>query len=226
MSAFEPASDLAVSAAPVRVRPRKDKVRSVWISFTGRIVAQLVGALATVWLGLQFVQQGRWPSDAAALQAAAVRPSATGDKPSIAVLPFENLSGSESQAYLADGVTDALIIELSRSCEVRVVSRTSAAAYKGTHASVARIASDLGVGYVVEGALTRSGDRVRVTTQLIDAKTDAHVWARTHDAQLTDAIALQDSVARHTAAQVLASVASPAQADTRMGVDCTTPSRS
>lgn len=215
-----PAFDPVLDSASGKVRRRKDKIRSAWIAFTGRIVAQVVGAGATVWLGLHVVQHGRLQT------APAVKPVASTDRPSLVVLPFENLSGDEGQAYLAEAVTDALIARLAESCSLRVVSRTTAASYANGRTPIAEIASDLGVNFVVEGAVVRTGDRVRVTTQLIDARSDAHVWTKTHDARLTDPIDLQDSVARAAAPDVLSVVSPPAQARRSTGSECANPSRS
>lgn len=220
-----PALEPIVLPPPVKLRRRKDKVRAAWIGFTGRILAQLVGACATVWLGLHFVQHGRLQTPPPA-PAPVNRPLVADDRPSVVVLPFANVSGDESQAYLAEAVTDALITELTRSCGVRVVSKTTAVSYADGHAPMATLAADLGITYVVEGAVVRSGNHVRVTTQVIDARADAHVWGRTHDERVTDPIALQDRVARVAAPEVLDVVSPRTQADGRAGDDCATPRRS
>jgi len=115
---------------------------------------------------------------------------------SLAVLPLENLSGDPEQEYFADGMTEALITELSRIKALRVISRTSAMRYKNTDKSLHEIASELDVDAVVEGSVLRVGDRVRVATQLIDASTDRNLWAESYDRELRDVLALHSEVAR------------------------------
>jgi TolB-like protein len=118
------------------------------------------------------------------------------------VLPLENLSGDASQDYFSDGMTDELITELGQISELRVISRTSTMIYKGAHASLPQIARDLNVEAVVEGAVLRSGNRVRITAQLIQAATDKHLWARSYDGEIGDTLALQKQVARSIAAEI------------------------
>jgi TolB-like protein/DNA-binding winged helix-turn-helix (wHTH) protein/predicted negative regulator of RcsB-dependent stress response len=121
---------------------------------------------------------------------------------SLAVLPLENLSGDASQDYFSDGMTDALITELGQIGELRVISRTSVMIYKGAHRSLPAIARDLSVDAVVEGAVLRSGDRVRITAQLILAADDKHLWAQSYNGDLRDTLALQKQVAREIAAEI------------------------
>ena len=121
---------------------------------------------------------------------------------SLAVLPLENLSGDPSQEYFADGMTEALITDLGEIGTVRVISRTSAMQYKGTHKTLPQIARELNVDAVLEGAVLRSGSRVRVTTQLVEASTDSHIWAQSYERDLGDVLALQDDLARAVAAEV------------------------
>jgi TolB-like protein/DNA-binding winged helix-turn-helix (wHTH) protein/Flp pilus assembly protein TadD len=121
---------------------------------------------------------------------------------SLAVLPLENLSGDPSQDYFSDGMTDELITELGQISELRVISRTSAMAYKGSHESLPRIARDLNVDAVLEGAVLRSGNRVRITAQLILAATDKHLWAKSYEGDLRDTLMLQKDVARSIAGEI------------------------
>jgi serine/threonine protein kinase/tetratricopeptide (TPR) repeat protein len=121
---------------------------------------------------------------------------------SLVVLPLENLSGDPSQDYFADGMTDALISDLSQISSLRVISRTSAMQYKGVRKPLPKIASELNVEGVVEGTVARSGDRVRVTAQLIQAQTDQHVWAKIYERDSRDVLALQDEVARSIANEI------------------------
>ncbi len=123
---------------------------------------------------------------------------------SLAVLPLENLSGDSSQEYFADGMTDALITDLAQISSLRVISRTSMMRYKGTRKPMAEIARELGVEGIVEGTVFRSGNRVRITSQLIYAPLDQHLWARNYERDLSDIVALQGEVARSIAGDVRA----------------------
>jgi eukaryotic-like serine/threonine-protein kinase len=121
---------------------------------------------------------------------------------SIAVLPLENLSRDPEQEYFADGMTDALITDLSKIGALRVISRTSAMHFKGTKKTLPEIARELNVDSLVEGSVMRSGDRVRITAQLIQARTDQHLWAETYERDLGDVLRLQSEVAQDIARQV------------------------
>jgi TolB-like protein/DNA-binding winged helix-turn-helix (wHTH) protein/Tfp pilus assembly protein PilF len=114
---------------------------------------------------------------------------------SLVVLPFENLSADKDQAYFADGMTDELIAHLAKIRSLRVISRTSSMEYKGTHKTLSQIARDLNVDSVVEGTVLRSGDRVRITAELVQVATDRHLWAETYESQLGDILTLQSHVA-------------------------------
>ena len=121
---------------------------------------------------------------------------------SIAVLPLANLSGDPSQEYFADGITDALITGLSRISSLRVISRTSAMRYKRSAKPLPEIARDLNVDAVIEGAVIRSGSRVRVTAQLIEAKSDRHLWAGEYDYELRDVLTLQSDASQAIANEI------------------------
>jgi len=114
---------------------------------------------------------------------------------SIVVLPLENLSADKDQAYFADGMTDELIANLAKIRSLRVISRTSAMGYKGTHKTLSEIARDLNVDAVVEGTVLRSGDRVRITAELVQVATDRHLWADTYESPFGDVLSLQSRVA-------------------------------
>ncbi len=116
------------------------------------------------------------------------------DKPSIAVLPFDNLSGDAGQDHVADGLTEDIITTLSQVSSLFVISRNSTFAYKGKPVKVQRVAEDLGVRYVLEGSVQTSGDKVRITAQLIDALTGNHLWAERYDRDYKDIFALQDEI--------------------------------
>ena len=129
---------------------------------------------------------------------------------SLAVLPLNNLSGDPTQDYFADGMTDELITELAHVPNLRVVSRTSVMLDKNAKKSLPDIARELGVDAIVEGSTVRSGDRVRITAQLIDARSDRHLWAQSFEGPATDVLGLQDSVAQQIAQQArLALLPSP-----------------
>jgi len=121
---------------------------------------------------------------------------------SLAVLPLENLSKDPEQEYFVDGMTDELITDLAKVGQLQVISHTSVERYKGTKLPLPEIARELGVDAVVEGRVMRSGDRVRITAQLIDARTDRHLWAESYDRHLIDVLSLQDEVARDIATKI------------------------
>ena len=118
------------------------------------------------------------------------------DKPSIAVLPFTNMSGEPEQEYFTDGITEDIITELSRFRSLFVIARNSTFTYKGKAVDVRTISKELGVRYVVEGSIRRSANRIRVTAQLIDAPTGNHIWAEKYDRVLEDVFAVQEEVTR------------------------------
>jgi TolB-like protein/DNA-binding winged helix-turn-helix (wHTH) protein/Tfp pilus assembly protein PilF len=121
---------------------------------------------------------------------------------SLAVLPLESLSSDASQDYFADGMTDELISDLGQISALRVISRTSVMAYKHARKSLPEIARELNVDAVVEGTVIRSGDRVRITAQLIEASTDKHLWSQSYEGELRDTLALQNKVAGAIADQI------------------------
>jgi adenylate cyclase len=128
------------------------------------------------------------------------------DKPSIAVLPFANLSSHPEQEYLVDGIVDDIITELSRFSELFVIARNSSFQYKGKATDVRQVGKELGVRYVLEGSVRRAGDRIRISAQLIDAATGAHRWAERYDRTLEDVFAVQDEVVRTIVAILAAHV--------------------
>lgn len=120
----------------------------------------------------------------------------------LAVIPLENLSGDPEQEYFADGMTDALITDLAKMSSVRVTSRTSVTRYKATRKSIKEIGRELNVDALVEGTVTRSGSRVRITAQLIQVSTDMHLWAEIYERDLSEILALQNEVATDIARRV------------------------
>ena len=127
----------------------------------------------------------------------------------IAVLPLENLSGDPSQEYFADGMTEALIGDLARMRELRVISRTSIMRYKGVRRAIPEIAAELNVETILEGSVLRSGDRLRVSVQLIDARSDSHLWAERYDRAMEDVLSLQSEVASAVAGEIRAALLVP-----------------
>ncbi|MBL8894932.1 MAG: adenylate class-3/4/guanylyl cyclase [Rhizobiales bacterium] len=120
----------------------------------------------------------------------------TADKPSIAVLPFQNMSGDPEQAYFADGITEDIITELSRFRTLWVISRSSSFTYKGRSVKIADVARDLRASHVLEGSVRRTASRLRITAQLIDAKTGSHIWAERYDRAAEELFAVQDELIR------------------------------
>ena len=129
-----------------------------------------------------------------------IRPPVTNG---IAVLPFENLSADPQNAFLADGMQDEILNDLAKIADLKVISRTSVMGYKsGTKRNLRKIANELGVAHVVEGSVQRAGNRVRVSAQLIDAKTDTHLWAERYDRPLDDVFGVESDIAKAIATQL------------------------
>jgi TolB-like protein/DNA-binding winged helix-turn-helix (wHTH) protein/Tfp pilus assembly protein PilF len=170
------------SGAPVGVRPSKPRA-----------------ALAFALMAFLAIGSVLW-----LVRTASYRTAAAPRLRSIAVLPLDNLSGDPSQDYFVDGMTDELITDLAKVGSLRVISRTSVMRYKGTKEGLPEIARELNVDGIVEGSVMRSGQRVRITAQLLDAPTDQHLWAETYERDLGDVLGLQSEVAEAIAQQVRA----------------------
>ena len=182
-------------ARPVRVyrlrlepRPSPDRVPRPRRAGR-RLVTQVIAALVLVgllgaggWAGWRWLRT----SESSGLPLP--------DKPSVAVLPFSNLSQDPTQEYFSDGVTEDLITGLSKVSGLFVIARNSVFTYKGKPVKVREVGRDLGVRYVLEGGIQRSGNRVRITAQLVDATTGYHIWAERYDREIRDIFALQDEV--------------------------------
>lgn len=125
---------------------------------------------------------------------------------SLAVLPLQNLSNDPQQDYFADGMTDELTTELAQVGNLRVISRTSAMSYKSTKKTLPQIARELNVDAVLEGSVVRSGERVRITAQLIQAQGDRHIWAHSYERDLRNVLALQGEIARDIVGEVRANL--------------------
>jgi adenylate cyclase len=174
----------ATVAPAIRRRPMR---RLAMVAAAGIALVIVAGVLA--WLA-------PW-SSRIETGSSARTPLSLPSKPSIAVLPFENMSGDPEQAYFADGMTDDLITDLSKVGGLFVIARNSTFAYKGKSQNIRDVAKTLGVRYVLEGSVRRSGAEIRVNAQLIDATTGGHVWADRYDGELKNIFALQDKVTRN-----------------------------
>ncbi len=181
----------------------------------GSKTAAIVAVAAVIIAALAAVVVLRRPSApvvatpaAPALAAVAPAPAEAVDPKSIAVLPFENMSQEKDNAFFSDGVHEDVLTNLSFIKDLHVVSRTSVMQYRDTTKSIKQIGKELGVAYVLEGSVRREGNKVRVTGQLIDARTDEHVWAKAYDRDLNDIFAIQGELAQ-AIADALQSVLSP-----------------
>ena len=174
------------------------------ICITANVCDEVRGKLAAAFedLGEQQVKNLTRPvrayrvrkADASAAASPARPLPSLPDKPSIAVLPFENMSGDQDQEYFADGMVEDIITELARLPWLFVIARNSSFTYKGRAVDVKQVGRELGVRYVLEGSVRRAGSRVRIIGQLIDAATGAHLWADRFDGELADVFDLQDRV--------------------------------
>ena len=165
-------------------RPRPRQWRWVALIITAVLV---VGAAVTIWR-FYFCPPPMEPASPEKM--AFPLP----DKPSIAVLPFINMSGDPKQEYFSDGITEEIITALSKVPRLFVIARNSTFSYKGTPVKVQKVAEELGVRYVLEGSVRKAGDRVRITAQLIDAITGHHLWAERYDREMKNIFALQDEI--------------------------------
>jgi TolB-like protein len=162
----------------------------------------VVGAAASVALGLFVIQRSQRTDPIAVAPPVTRVGNPASEERAIAVLPLNNFAEDSRNEYFADGMTEAITLELARIGGLHVISRTSTMRYKTDRKPMPVIAQELGVEYVVEGSVTRADERVRVTAQLIDAKSDQHIWAQSYDGTKTDILALQARVASAIAAEV------------------------
>ena len=140
------------------------------------------------------VQVYRWHPEQSAQQGAIPQDNVNQDRPSIAVLPFDNLSNDPDQEHFADGMTEDLITELSREKDLFVIARNSSSVYKGEKFDIAQVAKDLGVQYVLEGSVRKSGNTIRLNAQLIDGSSNRHIWAERYDRSLDNIFDVQDDL--------------------------------
>ena len=185
----EPSGSPAVLAAQPDPVITVNSRRARWMTPAMILVLGVLALLAAAfWYRLTHRQVSR---AAATVSAAPIR--------SLAVLPLQNLSADNDQEYFAEGMTEELITHLGQMSALRVISRTSVIQYRGTAKTLPQIGRELGADAILEGAVFRSGNRVRITAQLIDARTDHHLWARAYERDLRDVLVLQDEVARDIA---------------------------
>jgi TolB-like protein len=199
--ASEKAKPMASPATPV-TRRRKLPVAIASVAVLGAAVAYLL------WARVPDRSSAAHPRGAAARSAEKAEGDALtvpgfGNRPAIAVLPFDNLSGDAAQEYFADGLAEDLITRLSLWRSFPVIARNSSFVYKGKAVDLKQVSADLGVRYVVEGSVRKAGDRVRIAAQLIDATSGQHVWAETYDRELTDVFAVQDEISSAIAASLV-----------------------
>ena len=171
----------------------------ICISESARIAVGKRLPLCYEFLGEQTVKNIAQPVRAYSVQAEGYRAEAlpvstSGDRPTIAVLPFDNMSGAEEDEYFADGMTEDLITALSKNRWLSVIARNSTFVYKGQSVDVRHVACDLRAGFVVEGSVRRAGNRVRISAQLLEAASGEHLWAERYDRELDDIFAVQDRI--------------------------------
>ena len=196
-------------AAAHRVLRAKKAVGRSWRKVVLAIAAVLIlgaGALAAWHF---YLRPAPPPAEVASEKTAAPEspkktPPPIPDEPSIAVLPFANISGDPKEDYLSDGITEQIITALSKTPKMLVIARNSVFTYKGKPVMVQQVSEELGVRYVLEGSVQKEGDQLRITAQLIDAKTGNHLWAERYDRDLKDLFNLQDDITKNviTALQV------------------------
>jgi len=167
---------------------------------TGRKLTALIVIIAALAAGLMIF---RFLHSQQGIEAAKhARAAVAIESKSIAVLPFENLSEEKANAYFADGIQDEILVRLAKIADLKVISRTSTQHYKSAPENLREIGQELGVAHLLEGSVQRAANRVRVNAQLIDARTDAHLWAETYDRDLADVFAIQSEVAQTIADQL------------------------
>ncbi len=210
---LEGVASFAVPAASEKATPVRPAGSALTRGGTRRIailaaVALGIAVAALLWLRAPDRSSEREPG-AAVPGIAQTTPSEApsvrgiGDRPAIAVLPFDNLSPDPEQAFFADGLAEDLITRLSTWRAFPVIARNSSFQYRGGNVDLKRVSRELGVRYVLEGSVRRAGDRIRVTAQLIDAPSGEHVWAKTYDRQVADVFALQDEISATIAASLV-----------------------
>jgi TolB-like protein/class 3 adenylate cyclase len=178
-------------AAAHRVIRARSATERKWRKLALALAALLVLGVAAMFIWNFYLRPAPSPVEVASVEKMAFP---LPDKPSIAVLPFANMGGDPEQEYFADGMTEDLITDLSQMSGLFVIARNSTFVYKGKPVKIRQVAEELGVRYVLEGSVRKAGERVRINTQLIDATTGGHLWAKRYDGKLDDVFGLQDKI--------------------------------
>jgi len=188
--------DEPVRAYAVTLRPGADIPAPDARARTGKTAPWHVAAISVAAGALIIAGIAWWRPWASGVEPASVETMAVSQsgKPSIAVLPFANMSEDPNQDYFADGISEDIITDLSQLANLIVIARNSSFSYKGTNVKVQEIGEELGARYVLEGSFRKSGDRLRITAQLVDTGSGHHLWAQRYDRQLTEVFALQDDI--------------------------------
>jgi len=185
-------------AAAHRVVKAKRAIGKTWRNvFTAMVAVLLVGGAFSVW---HFYLRTSPPSEGVASVEKMAAPLP--EKPSIVVLPFANMSDDPEQEYFSDGITEDIITDLSKVSGLFVIASNSSFSYKGKRVNIQDVAKDLGVRYVLEGSVRRSGNSLRITAQLIDAKTGDHLWAERYDRETKDMFSVQDQVTQNVVSEL------------------------
>ncbi|MCH8117206.1 MAG: adenylate/guanylate cyclase domain-containing protein, partial [Proteobacteria bacterium] len=195
VSVYRVLIDEAAAALITPVTARADRSRRVWSLAVAAAVVLVVAMGGALW----------WQPWAPDVEPASAERMALPlpDKPSIAVLSFDNMSDDSSQEYFADGIAEDIITDLSKISGLFVIARNSSFSYKGQQIRVQKIAEELGARYILEGSVRKAGQRLRITAQLIDAQSGHHVWAERFDRQMEDIFDVQDEITNHIAATIM-----------------------
>jgi TolB-like protein len=193
----EPVQVYKVKLEGPKVRPRSRRSRKTPL---GVVAASTIAILLLlVGFGAWLYRDLRMATPQGAIEAAATdMPKG----PGVAVLPFVNLSGDENQEYFSDGLTEDILTELARVRDLRVLARNTTFQYKGKAVDIAKLGRELGVRYVLEGSVRRAGDDLRITAQLIDAETGAHIWADKFDRKMAEVFLVQDEIVGQIVAKI------------------------
>jgi TolB-like protein/tetratricopeptide (TPR) repeat protein len=194
----EPVQVYRVKLEGPKVRPRPHRSKKMPL---GVLAASTIAILLILVVGFgAWLYRDRWmPTPQGAVEATA---AGMPKGPGVAVLPFLNLSGDANQEYFSDGLTEDILTELSRARDLRVLARNTTFQYKGKPEDVSKLGRELGVRYVLEGSVRRAGDDLRITAQLIDAKTGAHIWADKFDRKMADVFLIQDEIVGQIVAKI------------------------
>jgi adenylate cyclase len=186
--------DKAAKLVTPVIRAQAKPVRQRWSAAAAAAIVLLLAVGGALWWQPWKAEMA--PAPAAPTEIPTAPPTAVpqADKPSVAVLPFANISDDPAQEYFADGMTEDLITDLSKISDLTVISRTSTSGYKGRQIDIREVGEALGVRYVIEGSVRKVGEQVRINAQLIDAASGGHLWAERYDGDLSDIFSLQDRV--------------------------------